>query len=57
MKQDKSKNESKSFLGTIKLLGTKLGKVFQPEEVEVTFNTEGKNKTYTYTKVSDKQVA
>jgi hypothetical protein len=31
--------------------------LFEPEEVEVTFKKEGNNITYTYTKVTDKQVA
>lgn len=39
-----------------KLIG-KVARLFEPEEVEVTFKVEGKNVTYTYTKVNPKQVA
>lgn len=35
----------------------KVVSLFEPEEVEVTFKVEGNKTTYTYTKVSQKQVA
>jgi hypothetical protein len=38
-------------------LGHKVVSLFEPEEVEVTFKVEGNKTTYTYTKVSQKQVA
>lgn len=38
-------------------LGHKIVGLFEPEEVEVTFKVEGNKTTYTYTKVSQKQVA
>jgi len=38
-------------------LGHKLVSLFEPEEVEVTFKVEGNKTTYTYTKVTQKQVA
>ena len=34
-----------------------IGRLFEPEEVEVTFRVDGKHVTYTYTKVEEKQVA
>ena len=40
-----------------KKLGSKIAGLFEPEEVEVTFKVEGNKVSYTYTKVSDKQVA
>ena len=40
-----------------KKLGSKISDLFEPEEVEVTFKMEGKKRTYTYTKVTHKQVA
>ncbi len=43
--------------GFFKKLSTRISKLFQPEEVEVTFKVEGKNITYTYTEVEHKQVA
>lgn len=38
-------------------LGHKVATLFEPEEVEVTFKVEGNKTTYTYTKVTQKQVA
>ncbi len=35
----------------------RIADLFQPEEVEVTFEKKGNNITYTYTKVNHKQVA
>ncbi len=40
-----------------KKLGRKVASLFEPEEVEVTFKEEGSTKSYTYTKVHQKQVA
>jgi hypothetical protein len=40
-----------------KKIGSKIAGLFEPEEVEVTFKTEGKKVSYTYTKVNQKQVA
>ncbi|MFI5195593.1 MAG: hypothetical protein ACHQD8_00750 [Chitinophagales bacterium] len=36
---------------------SKITSLFEPEEVEVTFKVEGEKVSYTYTKVSHKQVA
>lgn len=51
----------KTTINSIPLLFRKLVRsisdLFQPEEVEVTFKVDGKNTTYTYTKVPQKQVA
>jgi len=49
--------KQKSMVHFFKWFGDKIRAIFQPEEVEVTFSGKGKNITYTYTKVSDKQVA
>ena len=49
--------QSKGALSFFIWFGHKISDIFKPEEVEVTFNGEGKNLTYTYTKVSQKQVA
>ncbi len=46
-----------SETGFFKRLGRKVADLFQPEEVEVTFKEEGSTRSYTYTKVSQKQVA
>jgi len=35
----------------------RLKRLFEPEEVEVTFKMDGKNITYTYIKVEHKKVA
>ncbi len=40
-----------------KKVAKRIGGLFEPEEVEVTFKTKGKNSTYTYRKVDHKQVA
>ena len=40
-----------------KVLKQKISGLFEPEEVEVTFRHDGNRLTYTYTKVSHKQVA
>lgn len=40
-----------------KKLANRINNLFRPEEVEVTFKVEGKNITYTYTVVEQKQVA
>jgi len=45
------------FSHFFKALGNKITDLFKPEEVEVTFKVEGKNTSYTYTKVGHKQVA
>ena len=45
------------FKRLVKTIAGKLYRLFEPEEVEVTFKVEGKNVTYTYTKVEHKQVA
>ena len=41
----------------LKQLKEKIIVLFEPEEVEVTFNVNGRKGSYTYTKVSRKQVA
>lgn len=41
----------------VKNLPAKIGELFEPEEVEVTFKGTGRNITYTYTKVEHKQTA
>lgn len=41
----------------LKKIISRISRLFEPEEVEVTFKVEGKNITYTYTKVEHKQVA
>lgn len=38
-------------------LRNRITDLFEPEEVEVTFEVKGKNVNYTYTKVAHKQVA
>jgi hypothetical protein len=54
--------KTKSRMSTIivdffkKVAGRIVG-LFEPEEVEVTFQVKGKNTIYTYTKVEAKQVA
>lgn len=52
-------NNSKPLLisGLFKKLANRIYDLFKPEEVEVTFKVDGKNTTYTYTKVPQKQVA
>jgi hypothetical protein len=56
-------NEGTGLKGTGRLamfftrLKDKITYLFEPEEVEVTFRREGGKITYTYTKVSHKQVA
>jgi hypothetical protein len=40
-----------------KKLANRINNLFRPEEVEITFKVEGKNITYTYTVVEQKQVA
>jgi len=57
MKQENITPQKKGLFIFFKWIGNKISLIFQPEEVEVTFNGEGKNSTYTYTKVSEKQVA
>lgn len=53
-----SKHPNRNMLtNLIKKLTTRISRLFEPEEVEVTFKVEGKNVTYTYTKVQHKQVA
>ena len=48
----------KSVLRTLlRQIGDKLARLFEAEEVEVTFRVEGKRIGYTYTKVEHKQVA
>jgi hypothetical protein len=46
-----------SLLIFFKKLANRINNLFRPEEVEVTFKVEGKNITYTYTVVEQKQVA
>ncbi|MCW3123121.1 MAG: hypothetical protein JWQ38_2613 [Flavipsychrobacter sp.] len=41
----------------LKQLKEKITLLFEPEEVEITFNVNGRKGSYTYTKVSRKQVA
>ena len=36
---------------------SKIVRLFEPEEVEVTFRVTGKTTSYTYTKIEEKQVA
>ena len=55
--EDKLKQTKKDTPGFLKKLGTKLASLFEPEEVEVTFKEEGNTNSYTYIKVSHKQVA
>ena len=55
--EDKLKPVKADIPGFLKKLGDKVVSLFEPEEVEVTFKEEGKTKSYTYTKVSHKQVA
>lgn len=45
------------FHSFFRMIRTKIGALFTPEEVEVTFKREGNKVTYTYTKVDHKQVA
>ena len=52
-----SKGISNGIAIFFKKLGSKIISLFEPEEVEVTFKVEGKKVSYTYTKVSQKQVA
>lgn len=40
-----------------KQIWNKISALFEPEEVEVTFKEEGRQISYTYTKVEHKQVA
>ncbi len=48
---------SNGFVHFFRSLSGKINDLFKPEEVEVTFKNDGKNMSYTYTKVSHKQVA
>ena len=48
---------SNGFVHFFRMLGDKINDLFRPEEVEVTFKNDGKNMSYTYTKVTHKQVA
>ncbi|MES2703326.1 MAG: hypothetical protein V4649_11840 [Bacteroidota bacterium] len=45
------------LVNLVRKIAGKISGLFEPEEVEVTFKVEGKNVTYTYTKVAHKQVA
>ncbi len=54
--EDKLKEEKKS-MPLLKKLGDKVARLFEPEEVEVTFKEEGNTRSYTYIKVPHKQVA
>jgi len=40
-----------------KRLSRRISRLFEPEEVEVTFKVDGSRISYTYTKVEHKQVA
>lgn len=40
-----------------KTIRTRISGIFAPQEVEVTFKTDGKKVRYTYTKVSEQKVA
>lgn len=43
--------------GFFRRFWTRLHDLFEPEEVEVTFKSEGNRISYTYTKVAHKQIA
>ncbi len=47
-------NHSRTFL---KKTWIRFCDLFKPEVVEVTFKVDGKNTTYTYTKIPEKRVA
>ena len=49
--------DANSLIRFFKKVGEKVAALFQPEEVEVTFKGEGNKKSYTYTKVHNKQAA
>jgi hypothetical protein len=55
--KDKEQGKLQKIKVIFKLIGNKLFGLFEPEEVEVTFNREGSRITYTYTKVAQKRVA
>ena len=57
MKQKDHKSHPKGLFSFFRRFGQWINEMFQPEEVEVTFKDDGKNVTYTYTKVAHKQVA
>jgi len=56
-KQEMKDHHEKGLVPFLKLMAEKINNMFRPEEVEVTFKTDGKNATYTYIKVDEKQVA
>lgn len=49
--------KTNQLMQLLKKIISRISRLFEPEEVEVTFKVEGKNITYTYTKVEHKQVA
>jgi hypothetical protein len=58
MQNSVAKSGKASRLAAImRKLGEKIARLFEPEEVEVTFTRHGNRIHYTYTKVSHKQVA
>ena len=55
IKQIADKGSDNRMSSFFKWFGNRVNHIFEPEEVEVTFNSDGKNVTYTYTKVKHKQ--
>jgi hypothetical protein len=55
--KDKEQGKLHKLKIIVKVIGNKLFGLFEPEEVEVTFNKDGNRITYTYTKVAPKRVA